>query len=335
MKRWLVLSLTLTFLALPGKSQYIPSQSFDKPVKDYSGEYWHWGNTFQHLDVALSLGTSGIGIELAAPVCEFAQVRLGYEFMPHFKKSLSADLMIGNEKAIQYDEKTGYRKETSYDEVRDFMYGEAGYDLRDHIDMTSRLNMQNFKFLVDIFPLANNKKLHFTVGFYWGPSEYAKIESDAASNSSIACVDAYNKYFTLPDVPGEIAGLGTGGFVMGKFKSDIKDADGKIIAKAGDTYKMTGGSKGSIMIPVKVNSFKPYLGVGYESNLLKKRNDIKFAITGGLMFWGGTPSMYTPDGVDLVKDVDGLTGNMDSYVKWKSKLKAYPAITFRIIKNIF
>ena len=77
--------------------------------------------------------------------------------------------MIGNEKAIQYDEKTGYRKETSYDEVRDFMYGEAGYDLRDHINMTSRLNMQNFKFLVDIFPLANNKKLHFTVGFYWGP----------------------------------------------------------------------------------------------------------------------------------------------------------------------
>ena len=102
MKRWLVLSLTLTFLALPGKSQYIPSQPFDKPVKDHSGEYWHWGNTFQHLDVALSLGTSGIGIELAAPVCEFAQVRLGYELMPHFKKSLSADLMIGNEKAIQY-----------------------------------------------------------------------------------------------------------------------------------------------------------------------------------------------------------------------------------------
>ena len=88
--------MTLTFLALPGKSQYIPSQPFDKPVKDHSGEYWHWGNTFQHLDVALSLGTSGIGIELAAPVCEFAQVRLGYELMPHFKKSLSADLMIGS-----------------------------------------------------------------------------------------------------------------------------------------------------------------------------------------------------------------------------------------------
>ena len=68
---------------------------------------------------------------------------------------------------------------------------------------------------------------------------------------------------------------------------------------------------------------------------LKKRPDIKFAVTGGIMFWGGSPSLYTADGVNLVKDVDGIEGKTGNYVKLMSKLKAYPTIGVRIIKNIF
>ena len=330
MKRWLVLSMMMTFLAWPGMAQYIPSTPFDQPVKDNSGEYWHWGNTFQHLDLALSLGTSGIGIELASPICESAQVRIGYEFMPHFRRHKSFDVMVGNEPSRQYDE-TGCRKETDYDKVREMMYEEIGLDMLDHVDFTGRFTMQNFKFLVDIFPLYDNKKLHFTVGFYWGPSEFATMESDRGFNGTISCITYYNKKHAAASEGELIKSFGTAGINVGTFANNILDADGRMIHKAGEPYKMTGGDQGTISIPVTSNSFKPYLGVGYTSQLLKKRKDIKFAVTGGVMFWGGTPSMYTPDGINITKDINHKDW---SSVNLISKLKVYPTIGIRIIKNI-
>ena len=50
------------------------------------------------------------------------------------------------------------------------------------------------------------------------------------------------------------------------------------------------------------------------------------------MFWGGTPSMYTPDGINMTKD---LNNEGWSTVSLLSKLQVYPTIGFRVIKNIF
>ena len=333
MKRGLVLLTTLTVFALSGMAQYIPSVPMEKRVKTVSDDYWHWGNTFKHLDLALNVGTSGIGIEIASPVCEFAQIRIGYDLMPHFRKKLTSAIMVGNEKAYIHDQ-NGFLVESNYTKLRDMLYEEAQYDLKDHIDMTGRLTMQNFKFLVDIFPLSGNKKLHVTLGVYLGASEFAKIESDDAFKCSLAAAYTYNKIYASGAASDVVKSFGTAGYYMGKFNKDMKLADGTSV-KAGDPYKMTGGSDGRILIPVKVNSVKPYIGIGYENYISKKRRDIKFAVTGGLMFWGGAPSLYTADGVNLVKDVDGLEGKTGSYVSLMSKLKAYPNIGVRIIKNIF
>jgi hypothetical protein len=333
MKIRLVLLTLIAMFALSSMAQYIPSVPMEQRVKNSSGDYWHWGNTFKHLDLALSLGTSGIGIEVASPICEFAQVRIGYEMMPHFRKKLTSGLMIGNEKPYKYD-KSGYRVESNYTIVREMMYQKTGYDMKDHIDMTGKLTMQNFKFLVDIFPLSGNKNLHVTLGVYWGPSEYAKIESDHDFSGTLACVNAYNKLYAAAEEGDVIKSYGTAGYLMGQFTSDMKLADGTAV-KSGDNYKMTGGSEGKILIPAETNSIKPYVGIGYEGVLLKKHRDIKFAVTGGLMFWGGAPSLYTADGVNLVKDVKGIEGKAGNYVSLMSKLKAYPTIGVRIIKNIF
>ena len=311
----IIRGLTLLAAALMvhvASAQYVPAMSAGKKAKvPEKAGYWHRGNMFQHLDLALSLGVTGIGIDVAMPICEIAQLRLGYEFMPHFRKSLTADMMIGSEECLQYDE-NGDRIETNYDKVREMMYEETGYDMAPYIDMTSRITMNNFKFLVDIFPLSGNKKLHATIGFYWGPSEISKIESDNSSSATLYCVSAYNK----------TKSYGTAGFKMGK-KSD------------GTQYLMTPSDQGDIYIPVKTNSFKPYIGVGYEAAFSKKRDDLKFAVTGGVMFWGGKPSMVTPDGVNLTEDVDNVPGKLGSNVSFVSFMKVCPTISFRFIKNIF
>lgn len=309
-------------------AQYIPAMTPGKKQKvPEKAGYWHRSNTFQHMDLSLSLGTTGIGLDIAMPLCEYAQVRVGYELMPHFKKHISADVMVGDEKSLQYDV-NGNRIETNYERARNLIYGLYGYDMMPTIDMTSRITMNNFKFLVDIFPLSDNKKLHATIGFYWGPSQFSKIEHDDASTATLQAVSAYNKLYNAA-VSGTgdpaldyIKDYGSAGFPMGK-KND------------GTNYRMTPGDKGAISIPVKANAFKPYVGIGYESAFSKKHEDLKFAVTGGLMFWGGTPSMVTPDGVNLTEDVSDISGDMGSYVNFVSKLKAFPVISFRFIKNLF
>ncbi|MCH5302843.1 MAG: hypothetical protein J1E77_08380, partial [Prevotella sp.] len=37
---------------------------------------------FDHLGVGVSVGTTGIGFDLAAPVTDYLQLRAGYSFMP-------------------------------------------------------------------------------------------------------------------------------------------------------------------------------------------------------------------------------------------------------------
>ena len=321
MKRCLAI-VAATLLAHTISAQYVPAMTPGKKEKiPVKAGYWHPGNTFQHLDLSLSLGTAGIGIDLAMPICEIAQVHVGYDFMPHFRRSISAEVMIGYEKSLQYDENRN-RIETNYDKVREMMYTQLGYDMMPYIDMTSRITMNNFKFLVDIFPLSDNKKLHATIGFYWGPSQFATIEHNSSSSPTLQCVSAYNQQFYSASAGDPILTYGSAGFPMGKFEN-------------GTPYKMTPGDKGGISIPVKTNAFKPYVGVGYEAAFSKKRDDLKFAVTGGLMFWGGKPSMISPDGVDLADDVSDIPGDMGSYVNFISILKAYPTISFRFIKNIF
>ena len=40
---------------------------------------------FDHMSVGLNLGTTGVGIDLAAPVTDYLQVRAGYNYFPIFK----------------------------------------------------------------------------------------------------------------------------------------------------------------------------------------------------------------------------------------------------------
>ena len=79
-------------------------------------QYWKEHDIFQHLDVSVTLGTTGIGIDVASPVTEWAQLRLGYEFMPRFTKRMSFEMTINGQPARSYDE-DGNRQETRFDKV--------------------------------------------------------------------------------------------------------------------------------------------------------------------------------------------------------------------------
>ena len=86
---------------------------------------------------------------------------------------------------------------------------------------------------------------------------------------------------------------------------------------------------------VKVNSFKPYLGIGYGGRLFKKSDDYHVAVDCGLLFWGGTPSIITHDGTDLSKDVENILYRVGDYVDLLKGFKVYPVLNVRFTKTIF
>ena len=63
-----------------------------------STESWFKKNkVFQNLDVSVTAGTTGIGIDVASKIGDYVQLRAGYEYMPRFHKSIYFPVEVGGE----------------------------------------------------------------------------------------------------------------------------------------------------------------------------------------------------------------------------------------------
>ena len=86
---------------------------------------------------------------------------------------------------------------------------------------------------------------------------------------------------------------------------------------------------------VKVNSFKPYLGIGYGGRLFKKSDKYHIAVDCGVLLWGGTPSIITHDGTDMVHDLENIKGKVGDYIDLLTAFKVYPVLNVRFTKSLF
>ena len=229
----------------------MPAQAQDK-VEEFG--------IFDHLSAGLTLGTTGIGIDLAAPVTEYLQVRAGY------------NLCSG----IKYKEDIDYR---------------AKGQPTKKTEVEGKLHLGTAKLLLDVFPFRNTP-FHFTTGFYIGTDEIIKAENTIP-------VTAFDK--------GE-------GILIGDYIVEF-DQDG--IAKA----------------TIKVNKFRPYVGIGFGRSVPRKRIGVSGDL--GVMFWG-KPKLYEKQtGRDLEVTKSDLGSDSDKYFDIMSKITVYPTLTIRICGRIF
>ena len=316
-------------------------------------------NVFQHLDLSVNVGTSGIGFDVATPIGNYVQLRAGYEFMPQFHVGIDFPIEVGGEPAVKYDA-NGNRVESTFDRLAKNLKELTGYEVEDHVEMIGKMTMNNFKLLVDVFPFQENKHWHFTAGFYLGPSQFARADNSIDAMTSLLAVGMYNHiydrvenaYYTgapILDITiggqkfspelnpnQELAILNNGrmGFQLGQYKEDVYSETGLLIHQKGDPYIMEPGPDNQIHVYAKSNSFKPYLGFGYGGRLVKNRDDWKVSFDAGVMFWG-KPDLYTHDGTNLTKDVENLSGKVGDYVDLFKGLYVYPMVSVRFTKTIF
>lgn len=303
---------------------------------------------FEHLDLGITAGTTGIGFDLATPICNFAQVRAGFSYMPKIKPTMHFGVQVGDDPATS---------QSKFDKMSGLLEKFTGNEIDSQIDMKGEPTLYNFNLMVDFFPLKN-KNWHFTAGFYYGPSSVAKSYNKTEDMSSLVAVCMYNqmyefftegKYWDEP-IYGEdmyvdpqlgmtfeekFRNYGRMGIHLGEYAKNIYNNDGELIHKEGEPYVMVPDANNMVKAKYKVNSFKPYLGFGYGGKLFKSTNKYRISFDCGALFWGGTPEIETHDGTDLASEVRNIRGKVGDYVDVAKALKVYPVINLRISKTLF
>ncbi len=262
---------------------------------------------FNHADVGITLGSMGIGIDLAMPITEWVRVRAGYSFMPISKirtnfpiesangpldQSSLQKLIDKQGKIDHYLEKYGLDindpKLSAYKEAFDLF---QGVEMKDHVKMDLKPNLHQFKFMVDVMPLPNNRHWSVTAGFFAGSDRIGSSINASGETQLLRAVTAYNNIYTLfcmhddfgghgaiPEIEDPVRKNGITGIYLGHFDNGDKaylvpEKEGKVQAHMSDVWKV-----------------RPYVGLGYNTHLSRNRR-WKLSADAGIMFMGGRPKV--------------------------------------------
>lgn len=309
---------------------------------------------FKHMDLGISIGTTGIGVDVSTPISNVVRLRAGFDAMLRTTHDLHFN--------VQSFDENGQMTDSRIDKMSEVLYSFTGYKVDGNVTMEGKPKMWNCKLLVDIFPFRNNKHWHVTAGFHWGTSTIATAENAIEDSPSLFSVGMYNRMYDNAwknwngvyepfivvgegdsriqmELPSEVSDrllqYGRMAIHMGNYKHDVVDADGNVVHKAGDAYLMEPNELSMVTARVKVNSFKPYLGFGYEGRLLKNNDRYRIGFDCGALFWGGTPDITTHDGTNLSKDVTGISGKVGDYVDLIKGVKVFPVLNLKITRRLF
>ena len=306
-------------------------------------------HVFTHLDASVTLGTTGIGFDVSTPVTDYAQLRIGYAFMPSFQIRMYCGVQVGDTPENKYDA-NGNRVQTKFDKMADALNQVTGYEVEDRVEMIGMPTYNNLKFLVDVFPFQKDKRWHVTAGFFLGSSRIAKAYNATEAMPTLMAVSIYNTMrdktlasyeqgWPYPPV------ISVGSWELNETDMIEQLADrfiryGRMGMHVGDfddgkPYLMEPGEDGMVRAEVKANGFKPYLGLGYGGRLLKNNDKFHIAFDLGAMFWGGSPDIVTHEGVNLTKDVSNIYWQVGDYVRLAKTFKIFPVLDVRFVYNIF
>ena len=296
---------------------------------------------FRHIEVSVTAGSTGVGLDLETPLTETVGVRIGYAYMPSFKAKMTFGVQVGD--GPQYDE----QGQSKFDRMAQLLEELTGYEVDDRVDMIGRPTMHSFKLLFDVRPFRS-KAWHLTAGIFFGPKRIARAYNMTEEMPSLVAVGIFNNMYEKaingepisfggvsldPDLLEEkFARYGRMNIHVGDFVHDMTDLNG-VEHKQGEPYQMVPDKNSMVKATMEVNAVRPYLGFGYGGRLVRNSDDYWVSFDCGALFWGGTPHVYTHDGVDLTHDVENVRGSVGRYVDAVKGFKVYPIVELRLTRR--
>ncbi len=181
------------------------------------------------------------------------------------------------------------------------------YPNKQNVDIEGKLNMGDFNLLFDYYPFQTST-FRITAGAYFGKEKFVE-----ATNANVF------------------------------LKQSAWGNKGLELGTGAAPYTMVSDAQGNVKANVKVNSFKPYIGIGFGRAVPKHNIGMQFDL--GVQFWG-KPEVWTTIndewGVSKYQkvDKDRITNPDKDYqdvkdaVKLIEKLSVYPVLSFRLVGRI-
>ncbi|AGB28100.1 hypothetical protein Prede_0746 [Prevotella dentalis DSM 3688] len=312
---------------------------------------------FRNLDVSVSAGTTGLGLEVGSDISEMVRLRAGFSFMPHWSDDMKFGVQVGDKPESKYDAQ-GNRVKTKFDRLQARMKELTGFNVDETIHLQGKPKFYNFSLLVDVMPFAN-KQWHLTAGFYWGNNKLADAVVSQEDMTTMLAVGIYNNMYSKAINNQPFVTI-NGNDVYNESLANKLISYGRMKYRIGD-MKSTGeacyaepDANGLIKAEAIINNFKPYLGFGYESQLGRADNHWKIGFDAGILFWGGRPRVYTErtiehitedeetgiktynytkEKVDIVRDVTNYRKNIKGKINFLKALPLFPVLNVKLTKS--
>ncbi len=288
-------------------------------------------NVFNTIELAANIGTTGLGLEIASPMTEWAKLRVGVDFMPKFKRNLEFGIenYIGNEIG------------DNFDRINNMLTSLTGNSVSETVNMTSKPSMNTFRLLVDVYPFKANKHWHITAGFFVGGNSIGTTINNPDEMASFLSLKIYDSLYhtcTSEDFLQHPEDYPIFGFLTfdkenaGMFQEKMIEM-GQLGIYVGDKEDGTPcmllpDEDGIFQMKTVVNRFRPYLGFGYGGNL-SRDGKWQASFDAGVQFWGGVPKLTAHDGT-VINDLTNLSKDAKSYINLMKAMPVYPTIDFRI-----
>ncbi len=337
MSRFNTIKMRLRVALLAGLGMIAAAQLSAQDVESLTTPAAPDPNIFNHLDVGVTLGSTGIGIDLSTHLTDRFRIRAGVDYTPHIEVPMSFSLQ-------SYTADGGVNV-GNFDKLQGYMKSLTGIDVDDKVEMNGTPTMTNAKLLVDYFPWAS-KGWRVTAGFYVGSRKIAKAVNTMGEMPSLLAVNIYNNFYdrimddAIYDEPiysGANGDVYLDPFMIDEMREKFQNT-GRMGIHVGDfkdgkPYMMQPDSDGTVSARAFVNSFKPYLGLGYTSNL-DPSHRFKLDVDCGVMMWGGSPKLIAHDGT-VITDLENIKGKPGDYVDIMNTFSVYPVLSVRFSCRLF
>ncbi len=287
---------------------------------------------FNHIDGAFTAGTTGLGFDLAFPLKDWGRLRIGGVWKPRGHYSDTYVVHMDNPEAY-------------WGQFSALVSTFVGVKPEKYIEMEGKSSMNHFKMLVDLFPIKNHRNFHVTIGFFWGTSNYVTATSTPISGNTIAAIKTFNtlrqKAINNEDIDLSFIGINTKSENLQEIREklyrkiieigEVGIPLGERTDENGETHVVnaTINDKDVIEVKAEVNSFKPYIGAGYEIPITKDKRTM-IGIDAGILIWGGKPKVKAFEGLSNVAG-----NNTAGYLRSADKYPVYPEASIRISQRIW
>ncbi len=143
---------------------------------------------FNHVDAAVNVSTSGVGFDIASPMGSWASLRVGGHWRPFVKYDATFNFDVA-------EGLSSSESNSRFEQMADIMKALTGKTPTRSVAVEGDMRMNNFKLLVDFFPIKDNHRFRVTAGFYYGNKSLIDARNSAASALDLQAVNIYNTLY--------------------------------------------------------------------------------------------------------------------------------------------